>query len=184
MFYGCEANFGSPAVGGEDKSKTCFRFIETTPGGKASRSEDLLAPKSPFLYKKEPPALSTLGVWKSGVLLGLGSVVFGLGRRSKNPHLYDVFFIDYHNEKSLVAEDGSAIFDGDWIVRMSLAILTKERPTLKGFISEIENIARDLAWRQNIVYYDFLPNFSIATDGYYIAQVSRYPEAKASIATE
>lgn len=73
MFYECEANFGSPAVGDEDKSKTCFRFIEATPGGKTSRSEDLLAPKSPFLC-------DIINLWRGGPKAANGGKCF-LGRK-------------------------------------------------------------------------------------------------------
>ena len=55
-------NFSSPAVGDEHKSKTCFRFIETTPGGKALRSKDLLAPGSPFLFAR-------VDVWYNEVMV-------------------------------------------------------------------------------------------------------------------
>ena len=47
-YSGGGANYGSPAVGDEYKSKINFRFIEATPGEKSSRSEDLLAPGLPF----------------------------------------------------------------------------------------------------------------------------------------
>ena len=55
----CEANDSSPAVGGERKSKTCFRFTEPTPGGKALRSKALLAPGSPK-YLTLPEAFFSL----------------------------------------------------------------------------------------------------------------------------